>query len=415
MKPLQAALCLGAFWAALLCFPAPARSSCSSGSIRVKIETTERVRQSRSGHMKGEGMDLKTKLVMLLFVFCAAGCASLSKKPAAGIERENYTIRFTGYETVVEIKGTPEEVGKYMLQPRNYLNYKTGRVRFELTSPKVLEQVGDTVGYTITFAGVKMPMLAILVNYKPGREIWYFFTGENGVLADLKLYLEPFQGGTKVHLKYENEDLNPGLQEIQETLNMKETMAQAMEWAIAKGQQNFDPALKPEELLKEGIRGEFYDPIYDAYRASIWVNAPAKKVYEYLQGPARKKYEKEYGDWMGTLYFRADKGPFPARIDTDGINQELIGFPALSTYGRGKYGYHSTGYLMPQSHSYITKNQITVKSESGGAEVSINYLISSNRVDSTDMYELAIMETKLPAPVDRFLQNIKQDMEGGQK
>jgi len=362
-------------------------------------------------------MNFRNKLVMILLapLVFAAGCAHLPKKESAGIERQSYTIRFTGYETTVEIKGTPEAVGKYLLQPKNFLNYKTNRIKFELSSPKMLEQEGDTVGYAITFAGVKMPMLAILVNHKPGREIWYFFTGENGVLADLKLYLEPFQGGTKVHLKYENEDLSPGLQEIQETLNMKEMMATAMEWAIAKGQQNFDPALKPEELLKEGIRGEFVDPIYDAYKASIWINAPPKKVYEYINGPGVKKYDAEYGSWMGKLFFRDDKGPFPAKINTDDIDLDLIGFPALSTYGRGKRGYHSTGYLMPASHSFITKNQITVKGSGGGTELSINYLISSSRVVSTELYDLAIMETKLPEPVDRFLQNIKQDMEGGQK
>jgi hypothetical protein len=258
-------------------------------------------------------------------------------------------------------------------------------------------------------------MIAILVNYKPGSEIWYFFTGENGVLADLKLQFEPFQGGTKVHLKYENEDLSPGLQEVQESLNTKEMMAQAMEWGIAKGQQHFDPSISPDDLLKEGIRGEFYDPIYDAFKASIWINAPPKKVYEYIQAAGMKKYEKEYGSWMGKLFFTRDKGPIPARIDTDGINLGLTGFPALSTYGRGKRGYHSTGYLMPASHSFITKNQVTVKAKKGGTELTVNYLVSSSRVISTELYDLAVLETQLPAPVDRFLQSVKQDMEGGQK
>ena len=93
----------------------------------------------------------------------------------------------------------------------------------------------------------------------------------------------------------------------------------------------------------------------------------------------------------------------------------MIGFPALSTYGRGGAGYHSTGYLMPQSHSFVTKNQITIKGSQGGSELTINYLVSSSRVVSTELYDLALLETNLPAPIEKFLLGVKQDVEGGKK
>jgi hypothetical protein len=354
------------------------------------------------------------RCLALLLLLAAAGSAALRNNAPEGIERENYTVRFISYETTVEVKGAPEEVGKYLLKPKNFLNYQTDTARWESNSDKMLEQAGDTVGYTIVSGKVRTPMIGILVNYEPGAEVWYFFTGESGVLADLKLHLEPFQSGSKLRLKYEDEVFSSA-QDIEENQKTRELTAKVFEMMIAKIQQHFDPSQKPEELLKEGIRGEFADPIYDAYRASIRINASPKKIHEYLRGPALQKYQKEYGDWMGKLFFRSEPGPFPAKIATDDIKQDLVGFPALSTSGLLKGGYHSTGYLMPKSASFITKNQITIKAEKGGSVLSINFLISSNRVDSADMYELAVMETKLPAPVDRFLQGVKQDLEGGQE
>ena len=108
-------------------------------------------------------MNFRNKLVMifLALLLFAAGCAHLPKKEPAGVKRQPYTVRFIGYETTVEINGSPEEVGKYMLQPKNYLNYKTNRVKFEISSPKMLEQMGDTIGYTITFSCIKMPTIVI--------------------------------------------------------------------------------------------------------------------------------------------------------------------------------------------------------------------------------------------------------------
>ena len=264
-------------------------------------------------------MNSKHKLVLLLLVpaWLAASCAHLPKKVSPGIERKSYTVRFVKYETTVEIKGTPEEVGRYMLQPRNFLNYETKTARWESASPKILEQVGDTVGYTITTEGkIKIPMIGILVDNKPGSEIWYFFTGANGVLADLKLYLEPFQGHTKLRLKYEDEVLGTAAPDTPEKQEMRQRIAQIFEMIMAKVQQHFDPSLKPEELLKEGLRGKFSDPLYDAYQAGIWINASPRKVYEYISGPGLKKYDAEYGSWMGKLFFHSGRGPFPAETLT---------------------------------------------------------------------------------------------------
>ena len=356
--------------------------------------------------------------LMMIVLALGLSCANLPKRQiaATGVVKTASTIRFTGYTTTVEIKGSPEEVGKYLLDPKNLFvsGFKYNKLNYELPSPKILEREGDTFYYYLTFAGLRTHMMGILTTYKPGEEVAIFFTDpERGVLADLHLYMEPFQGGTKVRLTYENEDVSPGLQEIQETLNVHELLAQFLEWAIARGQQHFDPSLKPEDLLKKGIRGEFYDPIYDAYKETIWIQAPPKKVYEFLTGSALKKYDAEYGSWMGKLFFNDGHGPIPAKINTGGININLIGYPGQSTRG-GKPGYHSTGFLV-SSTGMIAKPQVTVKAKNGGTELTINYIISSSKVDPSDLYGLAKLETQLPMPIEKFLLGVKQDLEGGGK
>jgi hypothetical protein len=358
------------------------------------------------------------KIILPTLLIMAADCAHLPQKPSAstGVVKTASTIRFTGYTTTVEIKGSPEEVGKYLLDPGNLFvsGFKYNKLKYEIPSPKILEREGDTFYYYLSFAGLRTHMMGILTTYKPGEEVAIFFTDpERGVLADLHLYLEPFQGGTKVRLTYENEDVSPGLQEIQETLNVHELLAQFLEWAIAEGQHHFNPSLKPEDLLKKGIRGEFYDPIYDAYKETIWIQAPPKKVYEYLSDPALKKYDAEYGSWMGKLFFNDGKGPVPAKINTEGINLDLIGYPGQSVRG-GNYGYHSTCFLISRS-GVIAKPQVTVKAKNGGTELTINYLISSSKVDPSDLYGLAMLETQLPSPIEKFLVAVKRDMEGGGK
>jgi len=209
-------------------------------------------------------------------------------------------------------------------------------------------------------------MMAILTNYKPGEEIWYFFAGERGVISDLRLELKPFENGTKVTLKYENEDLSPGLQEVQESLNLREVMAAAFEQAVADGQKYFDPTLDPERLLKEGIRGEFYEPLYDAYLEKVWIAAPPKKVFEYLTGPALEKYPADWGESFGRVFFRQDRGPLEARMNAGDMVLEFVGFPGQSQYGTRPRGYHSTAYLISASRSYISKFQVTVKGKAGG-------------------------------------------------
>ena len=286
--------------------------------------------------------------ILAALLLIMAGCAHLPKKEAvsAGVVKTASTIRFTGYTTTVEIKGSPEEVGKYLLEPKNLLGFKSNVIKYEIPTNKIFKSVGDTYNYFLTFAALRMKMIAILVTYNAGEEVAIFFTGENGVLADLHLYLEPFQGGTKVRLKYENEDISPGLQEMQETLNVHELTAQFFKWAVAKGQQHFDPSLKPEDLLKKGIRGEFYDPIYDAYKETIWIQVPPKKVYEYLTGPGLEKYDAEYGSWMGKLFFNTGNGPIPAKINTHGIKLELTGFPGTVNPRREiRHPFHGVPYL----------------------------------------------------------------------
>ncbi len=352
-------------------------------------------------------------VLLIALLILGNACAHLGKKEnPSKVTHQASSVRFTGYTTTVEIKGDPEAVSKYLLQPKNFLGYQQGNLRFSIKSPKVMEQAGDTIGYTITYSGIKMPMIAILAKYKPGEEIWYFFGGPRGVISDLRLYLRPFENGTKVTLKYENEDLSPGLQEVQESLNLREVMAAAFEQAVANGQKYFDPSLDPARLLKEGIRGEFYEPFYDAYLETVWIDAPPEKVFNYLNGPALKKYQVEYGASFGKVLFRKDRGPIPARMNAGGMEYEFLGFPGQSSYGAGKRGYHSTAYLVSGSGSYISKFQATVKRSGRGSELTINYEISSSRVVSNELYNLAMLETELPKTLEKFLSDLKQDLEG---
>ena len=62
--------------------------------------------------MKGVEMKLANKLLIplaMLLIF-SLGCAHLPKKEITGVTKQASSIRFTGYTTTVEIKGSPEEV-----------------------------------------------------------------------------------------------------------------------------------------------------------------------------------------------------------------------------------------------------------------------------------------------------------------
>jgi len=341
-------------------------------------------------------------ILSLLFSY---NCAHLRKKPQTGVEHQSATARFIGYKLTVRVKASPREIEQYLLNPEN-LECKAGTYALKMISRSQIEKLGDTARFKFEVAKLSLPFKFTFVYFKPGEEIWFLGQADIGVMGFFRFNYRPMEGGTRISLNYEMEDPNTFLGDLSEAINMPEAIVKLMEVEIAKGQEHFDPSLQADQLLKKGLRGEFYDTFFQTHQASIWINASPKRVQEYICNPqSRVTLWEKYGFDFGPCFISGEPGPWPVKFKIMGIQYDYDSFPA--SY---KYGEHVSAYWV--NRMGIARLNMTFKPDQGGTRFSFADMIELPAGIAEGGGNLIMSIMQVPAALEKDLLGIKNEVEG---
>jgi len=227
--------------------------------------------------------------VFLLFFMAAAfsiwvlGCQK-SKKPvlkpgAEGVAQESYPVRIWVYKTNFTVKESPAKLVSYFLKDLDWTKRFSGMLSFKVTDAGAdmdLGQAGKSVGVTAKVMGINFPCKVVNIKYVPDREVWLMvLTGENWMLV--RLDAKPAPTGAFVTLNalaY----MSPNLSAVADNLQLAKVIASKLDLAVAMVQAEFDPGLDPKSLTEQGLRGEMAEKFFQAYQASVWINAAPAQV-----------------------------------------------------------------------------------------------------------------------------------------
>ncbi len=335
-----------------------------------------------------------------------SSCAHLGKEEKPGlVQHESSSVRCLGYKMTVRAKTSPQEIEQYLLNPDN-LSAKTGAYEFAKVSGGKMEKLGDTVKFKFEVAGLSFPLKFTLVNWIPGEEILYLGQADIGVMGFLRFKFKKMEDGTKVTLTYGQEDTKSFLGELSDVVNITEAMAKLFEVEVAQGQAYFDPSLKPEQLLEQGMRGEFYDSFFQYYKVSVWINASPKKVNSYILDPKTwEAWKEKFGHDFGPCVGREYSGPCRARLKILGVDYEFNSF-MLSF----KNADHSISYWV--SDQIIARSQLLMKPEQGGCRFTAIYTMELPPAISQEGGGLLVSMLQLPKYLEQLLIDIKNGSEG---
>jgi len=341
----------------------------------------------------------------VIFLF-GAHCAHLRKKPSTGVEHQSATARFIGYKVTVRVKATPRQVEEYLLKPEN-LTAKAGIYELEMASKNQTMRMGEACHFKFKVAKMSFPCNFTLVYLKPGEELWFLGQADIGVMGLIRFHYKAMEGGTRIVVNYENEDPDTVVGGLAEAVNLPEAIVRLIEVEVAKGQEHFDPSVPVSELLKKGLRGEFYDAFFQSHQASVWLNAPPHKVQEYLYDPQswvllREKYEMFD---FGPCFINGDPGPCPVRVKIRGMTFDFDSFPAPS-----KYGENLSAYWV--NRMGIVRVNFTLKPEQGGTRFSFADMLELPSGITEEGGNLMMTIMQVPATVEKVLLGVKNEIEG---
>ena len=175
---------------------------------------------------------------------------------------------------------------------------------------------------------------------------------------------------------------------------------------IVNIQAQFDPLVKPEDVLAKGNLGEFYNSFYQGEQLSVWINASPRKVQEYLNDPRTwQKWKDKYGYDFGQCLAEAKPGVCKAKIRILGADTNIDSFA-----GRMKYGEYSTAYWV--SKPMMSRVHVMLKPDQGGTEFEFQYMTQLPYVSSDQQADLMMSMLMLPKVLEEFMMDIKKDNEG---
>ena len=352
----------------------------------------------------------KIILVMSLAALLAAACVKKpGPKPGGEVLQETSTVKFWGYKLTVPVNATLEQLDDHLTKPES-LKMDVGKIaRIEQVSGvKKLTKPGDHCDYEIKTAGFTIPYRLTMIRYEPNQEIWYMTeTMKDFLVTILRYELKPARNGTHLTVKFEMEEPRTAFtKSVDQAMNLHAAMVSGTEEGTAWIQQIFDPSVTVAGLLEGGERGENYVGFFTENRMSIYIDAPAGKVHEYLSSPETwAEWEKNYKVRnLGPCLTGQQPEGCQAVISILGVDYKLDF--SVSLYEPGKF----TSSYFTSPVVGIGRIQTFLNPRDKGTDLVIDYMVQLSQSNPAGT-EFLVNLTQLPGTVERMLKETKANLE----
>ncbi len=348
----------------------------------------------------------KFQLTILGLILAISLVQCVKKTPQAGglVEHQGYAVKFWGYRTSVLVKAGPAEIDAYNSDAGNLIQ-SGGNVGLKIASGDKFEKVGDRVVYQSELMGKALTISCVMAKYDPGKEQVFVCLLNESIMAFIRYQMKPLGQNSKLTIELEVEETNPLLTEMIEQVKLKETVMKLQDEAIARLQMHFDPSLKREDLQSENLRGEPIEKLYPAHQATIWINAPATKVAEYLASPAFTEMMKQKFNIDFDRAFM-DQKPGTYRLSVNFLGTESHPDAFILSYQKEK---HIIAYWTAKLNSRI---QIYTKPRKGGTEFTLAFMTESPSAVTMELANIVMNNAQIPNIVEAALIEIKTAVEG---
>lgn len=361
-------------------------------------------------------------LGLLLFccIFaCLAGCQKLKgilvKPPPQGVESDSYAVRVVGYEQTVTIRATPHELSEFLNDPEKSQNaIITGmgaEDEGEYYKPTEPTRTGTVFPADIKLMGLEIPAQLVCLKVVEDKSIWllldnpYLFHGQ-------RWESEAIKEGTRLTVTFDTEVPRKGmLRSLVETLGFMGLFREffgGIDLMLAKIQANFDPSLDPDSLVAKGLRGEYYENLFQAYESRTWIDAPPEQILDWVMDPDnaetflgelkvdRKYFEEFHSVPPGQVVYGdafLDFGILKTDIDLFTVRKENSVRVYFLALGR-------MGYL-----------EMEALPEAGGSMTTSRLMVESIKSLGQENFDLLIFLTGIPQMLEERLIKIKQAVE----
>lgn len=237
--------------------------------------------------MKGSAIVAGSLLVMVVALVPALSM------PAGGSGREaqltSRTFVVTGYEETVTVNASLDQLSEFFADPRNLM---FPGIEMEPLKPAQNEKfpgLGSILDYHMEWHKLKFPGRMIVVK-RDNKNVW-FVKDDPLAFASMAWKMEPADDGTRVTLKWEyampQDKLDILAGKIITAAIPIDEWNQYYDLMLANLQASFNPALDPQDLVRDGLRGESYQTLYQVQEAEILIKATPQKVEQWLDHPSR--------------------------------------------------------------------------------------------------------------------------------
>jgi len=226
------------------------------------------------------------------------GFPACHKKPSLKtsgeeITQKSFPVRVFGYKTSFAVKTTPENLSRFFIEDLSWINRLAGSLQFraELKPGMDMSVPGSAMNVSIKILGLTIPAKVVNLRYVPARELWLMVLMEESWLI-ARIQARPAPEGCLVNLSTLG-NVSPSLVKFVDTAQLVKIAAARIDTTMATVQHEYDPSVDPGQLTEQGLRGELYEKPFQAWEASVWLNAPIGKVVELTMQPEnfRKIFE----------------------------------------------------------------------------------------------------------------------------
>ena len=222
-------------------------------------------------------------------VFFSTGCQKISKMlvkpPAEGVTHRSYSVLFSGYEQTVTVHAAPEELLAFLSDPHNWLNISGTEAARPMTKAQTLEeqmQPGNTFPLNVKKMGIEISGRMILVKATP-KELWFIW--DNPQMMQVQRWrFEPAKEETRLTINLMTEAPKSVLTKVVEETGITGVVCREIDYMLASIQAHFNPSLNPEELVAKGLRGEFYETLWQVHEVGIWIAPTPEDMIRKLLG-----------------------------------------------------------------------------------------------------------------------------------
>jgi hypothetical protein len=343
----------------------------------------------------------------MLLLLGFTGCVKKVEAPIApgALTVEPFTARVQGYRTMVQVKAGPAELEKYLMDPK-ILEMTTGLFTMSQVSGRQFENIGDSAEYDIAVFGFSFRIKAILIHHRPQKEIWYAAQGGKAVMI-FRFKMEPVDDSTHLSLSCETlEEGDESFKKLTKLINFYDLLAKGFETVLANLQVHFNPALSADQLLKEGIRGEFFEAIYTGHRASMLLEATPEQIVKTFSDPAFWSYfEQNTGARVGACFYEFSPGPCPVAFAALGFSEPLSLIRGPYNPARNIYNYYYLG---------DSRFQVSFTPLESGSGALFNFFYEEPPPDwsSSAIASMVLRYGKAPELVENLMGLVKNYVEG---